>query len=90
MTGQFSGNAAFNTGSFYTYSTDEYGAAAGRATASGGRQHLCVPDQILIAFVAKLKLYGFLCGKGLLTEFLRILENDGAIGLGAARTVGSG
>jgi hypothetical protein len=51
------------------------------------RACLAVPDQILVAFVAKLNLYGLWCNKGLFTEFLEILENGGAIGLGAAPIV---
>src|SRR6202040_1951332 len=43
--------------------------------------HLAVPDQIVIAFVAKLKLYGFWRVEGLFPELLRVLENDGATGL---------
>ena len=53
-----------------------------------------VPGQILIAFVAKLKLYGFWRGEGRFAELLRILEKDGATGLGgwqrAVRIVGIG
>jgi hypothetical protein len=53
-----------------------------------------VPNQILIAFVAKLRLYGFWRGEGRFAELLRILEKDGATGLGgsqrALRFVGIG
>ena len=37
-----------------------------------------MPDQILSAFVAKLKLYGFRPAERRFPEFLRILENEGA------------
>jgi hypothetical protein len=40
-----------------------------------------VPDEILIVFVAKLRLYGFWLAEGLFAELLRILEKDGATGL---------
>ena len=43
---------------------------------------LTVPGQILIAFVPKLKLYGFWRGEGWFAEFLKILENQGVTGLG--------
>jgi hypothetical protein len=53
-----------------------------------------VPNQILIAFFTKLKMYGFWRGEGLFAELLRILENPDATALGgSARTlpiVGSG
>ena len=53
-----------------------------------------MPGQILIAFVAKLRLYGFWRGEGLFAELLRILEKDGATGWGgwqrALRMVGIG
>ena len=39
---------------------------------------LFVPGRIVIAVVAKLTLYGFRGGEGVITEFLRILEKDGA------------
>ena len=45
-----------------------------------------VPGRIVIAFVAKLMLYGFRPDKGRFTELLRILEKDwedeGATGYG--------
>jgi hypothetical protein len=44
-----------------------------------------VPGQILIVFVAKLRLYGFWRGEGLFAELLRILEKDGATGLGGSQ-----
>ena len=37
-----------------------------------------MPGQILIAFVAEFRLYGFWGGDGLFAELLRILEKDGA------------
>jgi hypothetical protein len=47
---------------------------------------LTVPGRIVIAFVAKLMLYGFRPDKGRFTELLRILEKDwedeGAMGWG--------
>jgi hypothetical protein len=47
-----------------------------------------VPNQILIAFFTKLKMYGFWRGEGLFAELLNILENPGATGLnGSARTL---
>ena len=46
---------------------------------------VAVPGQILIAFVAKLKLYGFWRFEGLFAELLRILEKSGADGLAAQR-----
>ena len=44
-----------------------------------------VPGQILIAFIAKLRLYRFWRGEGLFAELLRILEKDGTTGLGGSR-----
>ncbi|MBY0526198.1 MAG: hypothetical protein K2R98_22580 [Gemmataceae bacterium] len=44
-----------------------------------------VPDQILIAFVAKLRLYCFWPAEAPFTELLRILENEGATGCGSPR-----
>jgi len=41
-----------------------------------------VPGQILIAFVAEFRLYGFWGGDGLFAELLRTLEKDGATELG--------
>jgi hypothetical protein len=41
-----------------------------------------VPDQILIACVAKLRLYGFRRPEGRFAELLSILEKHGATGLG--------
>ncbi len=41
-----------------------------------------MPDQIEIALVTELRLYGFWRGAGLFTEFLKILENQDATGLG--------
>jgi hypothetical protein len=38
-----------------------------------------VPDQIVSAFVPKLKLYRFWCREGRFTELLRILEKHGAV-----------
>jgi len=49
-----------------------------------------VPDQILIAFVAKLTLYGFWCGKGRFPEFLKTSENSGAMRFDASLIVGVG
>jgi hypothetical protein len=53
-----------------------------------------VPNQILIAFVAKLTVYVFWRGAGLFAELLRILEKDGTTELGgsprALRFVGIG
>ena len=43
---------------------------------------VAVPNQILIAVFAKLTLYGLWCGEGRFAELLKILENDGATGLG--------
>jgi hypothetical protein len=39
---------------------------------------LSVPDQILIAFIAELKLYGFRPAERPFPEFLRILEKRSA------------
>ena len=47
-----------------------------------------VPGQILIAFVPKLKLYGFWRGEGWFAEFLKILENQGMTGLGVGPAPG--
>jgi hypothetical protein len=53
-----------------------------------------VPNQILIAFVAELTLYGYWGEKRLFAELLRILENRGAMALGrwvdSSRMVGMG
>ena len=46
-----------------------------------------MPGQIVIAFVAKLKLYGFWRGEGRFAELLRILEKDGATGWVRQRAV---
>jgi hypothetical protein len=40
-----------------------------------------VPNQILIALFPKLKLYGFGGAGSRFPEFLKIWENDGAMGL---------
>jgi hypothetical protein len=37
-----------------------------------------VPDQILVAFIAKLTLYEFRCDKGQFAELLKVLEKDDA------------
>jgi hypothetical protein len=47
------------------------------ATRVGG---CCVPNQILVAFVAKLSLHGFCRSEGWFPELLRILEEAGAFG----------
>jgi hypothetical protein len=49
---------------------------------------ITVPGQIPIAFVAKLKVYGFWRGEGLIAELLKILENQGATGLGGSAQAG--
>ena len=46
-------------------------------TRLGVRNASNVPDQILNAFVAKLRLYGFWGGEGVFTELVRILEKMG-------------
>ena len=55
---------------------------------------LCVPDRIVVAFVAKLRLYGIWFEKRLFAELLRILEKSGATALGSwvdtSRMVGMG
>lgn len=60
----------------------------GRTPAPGGSGDGCpgfgVPGQILIAFVAKLKRYGFWPGEGRFAELLRILEKEGATGWGGS------
>jgi hypothetical protein len=43
-----------------------------------------VPNRIVIAFVAELRLYGFWGREGCFAELLRILENEERIGLLAA------
>jgi predicted amidohydrolase len=43
-----------------------------------------VPNRILIVVFPELKLYGFRPGKRPFPELLRILEEDGAPGLGGA------
>jgi len=48
----------------------------GRATFTSPIPAITVPDQILIAFFAKLKLYGFWRDEGLFAELLKILENQ--------------
>jgi hypothetical protein len=48
-----------------------------------------VPDQILIAFVPKLPLYGIGCHKDRFPEFLKTLENGIATALAAARMGGA-
>ena len=57
------------------------------------RPGFAVPNHILVAFVAKLRLYGFSCSRVAFAELLRILENDGrqvwAAAHGALRVVGS-
>ena len=40
-----------------------------------------VPDQIVVAVIPKINLYGFRWSKGWIPELLRILENDGAMSL---------
>jgi hypothetical protein len=47
-----------------------------------------VPGQILIAFVAKLRLHGFCPAEGLFPELLRILEKEGATCWGGAQRGG--
>lgn len=39
-----------------------------------------VPDRIVVAFVAKLRLYGFWGGRGPFTELWRILEKKSVAG----------
>ena len=56
----------------------------------GGLEVVAVPGQILIAFVAKLTLYGFWPGEGRFAELLRILEKDGATGLARPATARRG
>ena len=51
------------------------------ASCAGSLESLIVPNQILVAVVAKLKVYGFRGGEGMIAELLRVLENDGATDL---------
>ena len=74
------------------FMTDRLGSVIGITNGSGAATDTItydgfVPDQILIAFLAKLRLYGFWRGAGLFAELLRILEKmgDGVTQLGTTR-----
>jgi len=62
--------------------TDVGGGGSGYSGGSSGSGHGVswgVPDQILVALVAKLRLHRFWRGRSLFAELLRILENGGAV-----------